>query len=84
MYFFKICVVAIVNSPKVPYIPFLSIGMGKELLKYPNVKEMYNIASQILGFDLLEICLSGPSKQLEKTIYQQPAIVVSSLAAVEK
>lgn len=58
--------------------------MGKELLKYRNVNEMYEIASEILGYDLLEVCLSGPLKQLSKTIYQQPAIVVSSLAAVEK
>ncbi|XP_063612986.1 probable malonyl-CoA-acyl carrier protein transacylase, mitochondrial [Penaeus indicus] len=60
------------------------VGMGKELLKYPNVNEMYEIASQILGYDLLEICLSGPLNKLSKTIYQQPAIVVSSLAAVER
>lgn len=58
--------------------------MGKDLLKYPNVPEMYEAASSILGYDLLDISLNGPSKTLDKTIHQQPAIVVASLAAVEK
>ncbi|KAK3866605.1 hypothetical protein Pcinc_027871 [Petrolisthes cinctipes] len=60
------------------------VGMGKDLLKYPNVPEMYEAASSILGYDLLDVCLKGPSKKLDKTIYQQPAIVVASLATVEK
>ncbi|KAG7176258.1 malonyl-CoA-acyl carrier protein transacylase-like, partial [Homarus americanus] len=60
------------------------VGMGKELLKFPNVQEMYECASQILGYDLLGVCLQGPSQKLNKTIHQQPAIVVSSLAAIEK
>lgn len=64
---------------------FLSIlGMGKELLHYPNVQEMYEAASHILGYNLLELCLNGPSQKLNKTIHQQPAVVVASLAAIEK
>lgn len=60
------------------------VGMGKELLKYPNVQEMYKCASQILGYDLLELSLNGPLQKLSKTIHQQPAVVVASLAAIEK
>ena len=60
------------------------VGMGKSLLPYPNVEEIYNVASEILGYDLLDICLNGPKKELDKTEYQQPAIFVTSLAAVEK
>ena len=58
--------------------------MGKDLLKYPNVEEMYQAASEILGYDLLDLSLNGPANKLSRTIYQQPAIVVASLAAVEK
>lgn len=58
--------------------------MGKELLKFPNVAEMYDVASQILGYDLLRLCLEGPLEELSKTVYQQPAIVVASLAAIER
>ena len=30
-----------------------------------------------------QICLEGPKATLDKTVYQQPAILVTSLAAVE-
>lgn len=58
--------------------------MGKDLLDYPNVEEMYSVASSILGYDLLKMSLDGPKEALTKTIHQQPAIFVASLAAVEK
>lgn len=45
---------------------------------------MYNIASEILGFDLLQTSLKGPEDVLSRTQVQQPAILVASLAAVEK
>ncbi|MCL4128154.1 UNVERIFIED_CONTAM: hypothetical protein GTU68_012643 [Idotea baltica] len=60
------------------------VGMGKDLLEYPNVKEMFEGASQILEYDLLKLCLEGPDRDLEETKYQQPAILVASLAAVER
>lgn len=60
------------------------VGMGKKLLEYPNVEKMYSLASKILGYDLLDVCLNGPKQTLDKTTYCQPAVVVTSLAAVEK
>ncbi|XP_064078375.1 probable malonyl-CoA-acyl carrier protein transacylase, mitochondrial isoform X1 [Macrobrachium nipponense] len=60
------------------------VGMGKEMLEYPNVRSIYEAASQILGYDLLRLSLEGPADKLSKTEYQQPAVVVASLAAVEK
>lgn len=60
------------------------VGMGKDLLDYPNVEDMYHAASNILGYDLLKLCLEGPPQALAKTVHQQPAIFVSSLAAVER
>lgn len=59
------------------------VGMCKELLKYPLVKDLFDVASSILGYDLLKICLEGPREMLDQTKYCQPAVVVSSLAAVE-
>ena len=58
--------------------------MGRKLLDYPNVQDMYDAASEILGFNLLKACLEGPEDFLARTQVQQPAILVSSLAAVEK
>lgn len=59
------------------------VGMGKSLLKIPEVKDMYKVANDILGYDLLELCLRGPQDKLNQTIYCQPAIYVASLAALQ-
>lgn len=60
------------------------VGMGRGLLQYPNVKEMFTVAQKILGYDLLALCLEGPEEELMKTVHCQPAVFVSSLAAVER
>ena len=60
------------------------VGMGAKLLAYPTVEKMYKTASNILGYDLLDMCLHGPKDVLSKTAYSQPAVLVTSLAAVEK
>ncbi|XP_069021036.1 malonyl-CoA-acyl carrier protein transacylase, mitochondrial [Embiotoca jacksoni] len=60
------------------------VGMGRGLLKYPNVKEMFSVAQKILGYDLLALCLEGPEEELQKTVHCQPAVFVTSLAAVER
>ncbi|WAR12959.1 FABD-like protein [Mya arenaria] len=60
------------------------VGMGKKLLKYPGVEEIYHRASSILGYDLLNVCINGPKETLDKTLFCQPAVVVTSLAAIEK
>ena len=60
------------------------VGMGKLLLNVPGVKDIYDTASDILGYDLLDVCLKGPRSKLDRTIYCQPAVFVTSLAAVEK
>lgn len=35
-------------------------------------------------YDLLKLCLEGPEEKLNETIYCQPAVFVSSLAAIER
>lgn len=60
------------------------VGMGRGLLKYPNVKDMFTAAKKILGYDLLSLCLEGPEEELMKTVHCQPAVFVTSLAAVER
>lgn len=54
-------------------------GMGKELFKaYPNET---SIASNILGFDLEDLCVNDFDKKLSLTQYTQPALfVVNALA----
>ncbi|XP_067015001.2 probable malonyl-CoA-acyl carrier protein transacylase, mitochondrial [Anabrus simplex] len=60
------------------------VGMGKDLLKFPIAKDLFEEANEILGYDLLSLCLNGPKEELDKTIKCQPAIFVSSLAALER
>ncbi|CAJ1341756.1 unnamed protein product [Effrenium voratum] len=45
---------------------------------------MLSSANGILGYDLLDLCLTGPEAKLEETRYCQPAMFLAGLAAVEK
>jgi [acyl-carrier-protein] S-malonyltransferase len=61
------------------------VGMaGKLVAEVPKAKEMFQQASEVLGYDLLKLCLEGPKDKLDSTVISQPAIYVASLAAVEK
>ncbi|CAK8683736.1 unnamed protein product [Clavelina lepadiformis] len=60
------------------------VGMVDDLLQYPNVKEIFSVASEILNFDLLRYCQNGPQSKLDRTVHCQPAIMVTSLAGIEK
>lgn len=60
------------------------VGMGRGLLRYPRVRELYAAARRVLGYDLLELSLHGPQEDLDRTVHCQPAVFVASLAAVEK
>ncbi|KAH7429163.1 hypothetical protein KP509_09G033400 [Ceratopteris richardii] len=57
--------------------------MGKEAAKVPAALELFNKAYDILGYDLMDVCVNGPKEKLDSTVISQPAIYVSSLAAVE-
>jgi [acyl-carrier-protein] S-malonyltransferase len=60
------------------------LGMGSALCdKFPPAFQRFQQASQILGYDLLEICKNGPVDKLNSTVFSQPAIYVSSLAALD-
>jgi len=60
------------------------VGMGKELYdKHPSIRELYERATRILGFDLAKLCFEGPEEKLAKTNICQPAILVTSLAVLE-
>ncbi len=36
-----------------------------------------------MGYDLARLCFEGPAEELDSTVYSQPALFVTSLAAVE-
>jgi [acyl-carrier-protein] S-malonyltransferase len=61
-----------------------SVGMGRELAAtLPAAKSLFDRAGDILGYDLAKICFEGPAEKLDSTVYSQPALFVTSLAALE-
>lgn len=60
------------------------VGMCRQLLHLHGVRELFETARKVLGYDLLSICLNGPAELLSRTDICQPAVVVASLAAVER
>ena len=58
------------------------VGMGKDLAdKFASAKAVFDEASGVLGFDLLEKCVSADAAELSRTEISQPAIMAVSLAA---
>nr|XP_016925932.1 probable malonyl-CoA-acyl carrier protein transacylase, mitochondrial [Drosophila suzukii] len=60
------------------------VGMGKELLRFPGARRIFELANEVLKYDLLKICLEGPREKLNRTEHAQLAVMVSSLAALEQ
>ena len=61
-----------------------AVGMGKSLFDaVPAAAGLYRRASEILGYDLAGVCFNGPAEKLNTTAVCQPAIYVTSLAALE-
>jgi [acyl-carrier-protein] S-malonyltransferase len=61
-----------------------AVGMaGPWVDECPASRQLFDRAAAILGYDLLEICRAGPHEKLGATAISQPAILVTSLAALE-
>ena len=61
-----------------------TVGMGRDLCEsLPAAKELFDRATDVLGYDLMDICFNGPEEKLNSTVISQPALYVCSLAALE-
>lgn len=61
-----------------------NVGMGKWLCDtYPVAEQLFRQSADVLGYDLAELCFNGPIDRLNATKYSQPALFVTSMAAVE-
>lgn len=61
-----------------------SVGMGKDLYdNFEAAKNVFNKADEILGRNISTICFEGPEEDLKQTINTQPAILTTSIAALE-
>ena len=61
-----------------------AIGMGIDLLeKWPCAAALLERASEILGYDLKQLCAEGPEEKLNSTVCSQPAIFAVSAMLLE-
>lgn len=61
-----------------------AIGMAGDWVDAnPAAADLFARGSAILGYDLLDVCRHGPAERLNTTAVSQPAILVTSLAALE-
>ena len=62
-----------------------SVGMAGSLYQsLPEARTLFDQAAEILGYDLINVCVNGPVERLNATDISQPAIFVASLAALEQ
>lgn len=61
-----------------------SVGMGKDLYdNFVEAKQVFDKADEVLGRSISKICFEGPEEDLKQTINTQPAILTTSIAALE-
>lgn len=57
------------------------VGMAKEFIdNFEESRTVFRTASSVLGYDLTQLCLHGPSETLNLTENTQPAILATSIA----
>ncbi len=57
------------------------VGMGKDIYEhYPVAKEVFQQASDALGYDVANLCFNGPVEELNRTFRTQPCILTVSSA----
>ena len=62
-----------------------TVGMGRQLAEsLPAARALYDRANEILGYDLAQRCFAGPAEELDATDVSQPALFITSLAAIEQ
>lgn len=60
-----------------------SVGMGKDLAQnYAVAADAFDQADAVLGYPISEMCFNGPEDDLKQTINTQPALFVTSVAAL--
>ncbi|MBT3312622.1 MAG: ACP S-malonyltransferase [Desulfobacterales bacterium] len=58
-----------------------SVGMGREFYQeYDFVREIFDMANEITGLNISDLCFNGPLEELTKTINLQPSITAVNLA----
>jgi [acyl-carrier-protein] S-malonyltransferase len=59
------------------------VGMGVDLRRaFPAAEQLFALADELTGLPLRDLCETGPLERLTATDVAQPAVVVTSLAAL--
>ena len=59
-----------------------TVGMGRSLCESsPDARQLFDLASRIVGCDLAEVCFAGPEETLNRTDISQPALYVTGVAS---
>jgi len=60
-----------------------SVGMGRWLCEtFPAARALFDQASEVLGYDLADLCHHGDADRLNATEFSQPALFTVGMAAV--
>ena len=60
------------------------VGMGRDLYeKHEVARNVFDLAREILGTDILSMCLDGPKELLDRTVNTQLAVLIFEIAALE-
>jgi [acyl-carrier-protein] S-malonyltransferase len=60
------------------------VGMLSEYVKDQVAKDLNTTASEILGYDLMDVCIRGPESKLNQTDVLQPALLLASIIQFKK
>jgi [acyl-carrier-protein] S-malonyltransferase len=62
-----------------------AVGMGQSVCaEVPAARALFDRATEVLDYDLYDLCTKGPAETLNTTDHSQPALFVASLAALEQ
>lgn len=60
-----------------------SVGMGQDFFEQAAAKKVYETFDRLVAPNLSQVCFNGPEEELRRTLYTQPSILATSLAALE-
>ncbi len=61
-----------------------SVGMGRDFFEAsPTARRIYETFDRLVDPKLSDVCFNGPEDELKRTLYTQPAILATAIAALE-
>ena len=59
-------------------------GMGSDLIgEFDGARDVFERASEVVGYDMSELCFKDPRGEIDRTRYTQPALLTHEVACLE-